>query len=160
MKLEKISRKQLFYTLEDAETAGESTMGHNRHTRDAVFMAAACCVAMRSPDPRRQVGCMAVKEDGTPIAFSYNGLVPGADDIGFDWDNRPLVRKIVRHAEYNLVQFATSLVNATVYSTLQPCKDCEDMLRQAGVKRVVYKESYYECDRVAQLDSLSPSNSE
>jgi dCMP deaminase len=52
----------------------------------------------------------------------------------------------VLHAEANaILKVAKSTNNckgATLYLTLSPCKDCSKLVLQAGITRVVFKDSY------------------
>jgi dCMP deaminase len=52
----------------------------------------------------------------------------------------------VLHAEANailkLARSTQSAMDATLYLTLSPCKDCSKLAVQAGIKKVVYVDEY------------------
>jgi dCMP deaminase len=52
----------------------------------------------------------------------------------------------VLHAEANAIlkvaKSTNNCKNATLYLTLSPCKDCSKLILQAGIKRVVFRDSY------------------
>jgi dCMP deaminase len=78
------------------------------------------------------------------ISDGYNGTPAGFDnccenELGeTNW--------YVLHAEANaILKVAKSTNNckgATLYLTLSPCKDCSKLVLQAGITRVVFKDSY------------------
>ena len=92
---------------------------------------------------RKKVGAIIVN-DGMIISDGYNGTPAGFDnccenELGeTNW--------YVLHAEANaILKVAKSTNNckgATLYLTLSPCKDCSKLVLQAGITRVVFKDSY------------------
>lgn len=92
---------------------------------------------------RKQVGALIVK-NGMIISDGYNGTPSGfpnacEDDAGdTHW--------YVLHAEANAItkvaRSNNSAVNATLYITLSPCRECSKLILQAGIKRVVYTRGY------------------
>jgi dCMP deaminase len=92
---------------------------------------------------RKQVGALIVK-NGMIISDGYNGTPSGfpnpcEDDEGdTHW--------YVLHAEANAItkvaRSNNSAVNATLYITLSPCRECSKLILQAGIKRVVYTRGY------------------
>jgi dCMP deaminase len=95
----------------------------SRPSWDQYFMAFAYLAASRSTCIRRKVGAIIVKKHHI-LASGYNGL----------------------HAEQNaIVQAAahgTKIAASTIYCTNQPCGICAKMIVNAGIKRIVYAESY------------------
>jgi len=103
---------------------------------------------------RKQVGALIVK-DSMIISDGYNGTPAGFDnccenEIGeTHW--------YVLHAEANaILKVAKSTNNskgATLYLTLSPCKDCSKLILQAGITRVVFKDSYKDAEGINFLKS-------
>ncbi|TVZ52476.1 deoxycytidylate deaminase [Dokdonia sp. Hel_I_53] len=92
---------------------------------------------------RKQVGAIIVK-DKMIISDGYNGTPTGFENVCED-DNG-ITKWYVLHAEANaILKVASSTQSchgATLYITLSPCKDCSKLVHQAGIKRVVYTNSY------------------
>lgn len=116
------------------------------------FFGIAKVVATRSTCPRKQVGCVIVRENRI-LATGYNGSPPGeahCDDEGCDievsprWGIEHCVRTV--HAEANAIataaRFGTTLDGATAYVTLNPCERCSKLLKSAGVIAVHHLEDY------------------
>lgn len=117
-----------------------------RPSWDEYFMELAQVVAKRSTCNRRSVGAVLVREKRI-LTTGYNGSPPGLphciDDGCIMLDNH-CVRAI--HAEQNaIIQAALhgiDLRGATCYVTSSPCVHCSKMLIAAGIKRIVYLETY------------------
>jgi dCMP deaminase len=96
-------------------------------------------------------------KDGNVISFGYNGTPSGMDNC-CERDNVTLPHVI--HAEVNAVLKAaktgTSVDGSTLYLTLSPCLDCSKLILQAGVKRVVYLETYRNLDGPNFLKQFIP----
>lgn len=85
-----------------------------------------------------------IVKNGMIISDGYNGTPSGfpnpcEDDEGdTHW--------YVLHAEANAItkvaRSNNSAVNATLYITLSPCRECSKLILQAGIKRVVYTRGY------------------
>ena len=92
---------------------------------------------------RKQVGAIVVK-DRMIISDGYNGTPTGFENVCED-DNGN-TKWYVLHAEANaiskLASSTQSCVDATLYITLSPCKECSKLIHQSGIKRVVYLEAY------------------
>ena len=98
---------------------------------------------------RKKVGALLVR-DNMIISDGYNGTPSGfpnpcEDDHGdTHW--------YVLHAEANaILKVAKSTNNckgATLYLTLSPCKDCSKLVLQAGINRVVFKNSYKDTEGI------------
>lgn len=92
---------------------------------------------------RKQVGAIIVKDEMI-ISDGYNGTPAGFDNCCEDDDGN--TQWYVLHAEANaILKVAKSTNNckgATLYLTLSPCKDCSKLVLQAGINRVVFKDSY------------------
>ncbi len=103
---------------------------------------------------RKQVGALIVK-NGMIISDGYNGTPSGfpnacEDDTGdTHW--------YVLHAEANAItkvaRSNNSAVDATLYITLSPCRECSKLILQAGIKRVVYTRGYKDNSGIEFLQS-------
>ncbi len=105
----------------------------------------------------RQVAALIVK-DGRIISTGYNGTLKGApnccdvhDGDSFDREEHhkwSLMNEI--HAEQNAIAVAAksgiSLDGCTCYCSLQPCNTCLLLLIQAGIREIVYVDSYDKCN--------------
>ena len=128
----------------------------NRPSWDEYFMDFAVLTARRSTCLRRQVGAVIV-QDKHIIATGYNGAPRGIEHCGereggclreqlgiASGEKHELCRAL--HAEQNaIIQAAcmgSSIEGGTLYCTTQPCVICTKMIINAGIKRVVIKESY------------------
>ncbi len=92
---------------------------------------------------RKQVGALLVK-DSVIISDGYNGTPTGFDNCCED--NQGKTHWYVLHAEANAIMKVAksthSSFGATLYITLSPCKECSKLVLQAGIKRIVYLNSY------------------
>ncbi|WP_319510997.1 dCMP deaminase family protein [uncultured Draconibacterium sp.] len=99
--------------------------------------------AQNSYCKRRQVGALIVK-DKMIISDGYNGTPSGFENICEDEDNK--TKPYVLHAEANAItkvaKSGNSSDGATLYVTSSPCLECSKLIIQAGIKRVVFTESY------------------
>ena len=125
-----------------------------RPSWDEYFMEMAELARKRSSCIRRGVGAVIVK-DNRVLATGYNGAPAGIahcsetgclrEQLGVPSGQRhELCRGL--HAEQNaIIQAAKTGINidgATLYCTTRPCVICTKMIINAGIKRVVIKESY------------------
>ncbi|MFV0268319.1 MAG: deoxycytidylate deaminase [Draconibacterium sp.] len=92
---------------------------------------------------RRQVGALIVK-DKMIISDGYNGTPAGFENVCEDENNQ--TKPYVLHAEANAItkvaKSGNSSDSATLYVTSSPCLECSKLIIQAGIKRVVFTESY------------------
>ena len=92
---------------------------------------------------RRQVGAILVK-DKMIISDGYNGTPSGFENVCEDEND--VTKPYVLHAEANAItkvaRSNNSSENATLYVTSSPCIECAKLIIQAGIKRVVYTDSY------------------
>lgn len=99
--------------------------------------------AQNSYCKRRQVGALIVK-DKMIISDGYNGTPSGFENICEDENNK--TKPYVLHAEANAItkvaKSGNSSEGATLYVTSSPCLECSKLIIQAGIKRVVFTESY------------------
>lgn len=92
---------------------------------------------------RRQVGALIVK-DRMIISDGYNGTPSGFEN--HCEDDEGYTKWYVLHAEANAIlkvaSSTQSCKGATLYITLSPCKECSNLIHQAGIVRVVYLQEY------------------
>jgi len=92
---------------------------------------------------RKQVGTILVK-DRRIISDGYNGTPSGFENICEDEEGQ--TKWYVLHAEANAILKCASsnqnCVDATLYITLSPCKECSKLILQSGIKRLVYLDKY------------------
>lgn len=92
---------------------------------------------------RRKVGALIVK-DKMIISDGYNGTPSGFENVCEDENNQ--TKPYVLHAEANAItkvaKSGNSSDGATLYVTSSPCLECSKLIIQAGIKRVVFTESY------------------
>ena len=125
---------------------------------DRYFMDIAERTAAMSYAEKRKVGCVIVR-DNHIIAAGWNGQPAHMDNCcEYRDENGELKTKdTVIHAEANALYWCarTEIITdgATCYTTLSPCKHCALGLIQSGIKRVVYKELYWN-DEKTGLDLL------
>jgi dCMP deaminase len=119
---------------------------------DLVYMKMASEWGQLSNARRKKVGALLVKNN-TIIADGYNGTPSGfeneCENPIFDEDGAFLdyeTKWYVLHAESNalakVAKSTQSSEGSTLYVTMSPCRECSKLILQAGIKRVVYSESY------------------
>lgn len=121
---------------------------------DSRYMRMAKIWAENSYCDRRRVGALIVK-DKMIISDGYNGTPCGFENVCED-PVTGLTKPYVLHAEANAItKVAKSLSSsdgATLYVTASPCIECAKLIIQAGIRRVVYCDSYHSHDGVALLE--------
>jgi dCMP deaminase len=95
---------------------------------------------------RKKVGCLIVK-GGQIISDGYNGTPAGYDnnceyETRFGYETKPEVLHAESNALMKLAKSTNSSKDSTIYLTMSPCFDCAKLIIQAGVKRVVYSDTY------------------
>jgi dCMP deaminase len=117
-----------------------------RISRDEMLMRMAEAAAGRTDCGRapRGVGALIARE-GRPISAGYAAPPAGAEPCGATCNlDLPCTRTI--HAEANAIYFAArhglEVEGATIYCTTEPCLKCAEAIIQAGIKEVVYRDSY------------------
>ena len=109
-------------------------------------MALAHVASLRSEDPFRKVGAVAIDFDNRVIGTAYNGLAPGYNAAPDFWSDRDDRRKYMLHAEVNLCSLFTRGNVRLVACTAKPCTSCMQMLCAYGVKEVYYRDDYPESE--------------
>ncbi|MCJ7578176.1 MAG: dCMP deaminase family protein [candidate division Zixibacteria bacterium] len=117
-------------------------------------MSIAELAATRSTCLRRQVGAVIVK-DKKILATGYNGAPSGLkhcletgclrEKLGIPSGERHELCRAT-HAEQNaIVQaalFGVSIKDGILYSTTQPCILCTKLIINAGIRKIIIKDSY------------------
>ena len=110
---------------------------------DKRYMRMATIWAENSYCIRRQVGALIVK-DKMIISDGYNGTPAGFENVCED--DMGKTKPYVLHAEANAITKVAKSANncdgSTLYITASPCIECAKLIIQAGIKRVVYSDSY------------------
>ena len=131
----------------NSENISESPSKQARYDRAYLRMATEW--AKLSHCKRRQVGAIIVKNN-IIIADGFNGAPSGFENCCEDSNGR--THWYVLHAEANaILKLAKSNnrgQNSTLYIPLSPCKDCSKLILQAGIKRVVYINSYKDSEGI------------
>lgn len=101
---------------------------------------------------RRQVGALLVKNKMI-ISDGYNGTPSGFENVCEDETGK--TKPYVLHAEANAItkvaKSGNSSEGATMYVTTAPCLECSKLIIQAGIKRLVYRDSYRITDGIDLL---------
>jgi len=121
---------------------------------DDYFMAIARVLASRSNCCRRKVAALIIK-DRRIISTGYNGTprgIPNCFEGGCprcaseEASGERLGECICAHAEENAIVQAAyhgiAVNGGTLYSTMSPCLMCVKMIINAGIREVVYAETY------------------
>ena len=92
---------------------------------------------------RKKVGAIIVKNKMI-ISDGFNGTPSGFDNNCEDENGD--TNWYVLHAEANAIlkvaKSTNSCLDATLYLTLSPCKECAKLIHQSGIKRLVYSKQY------------------
>jgi dCMP deaminase len=116
---------------------------------DNAMMNTAYIWSRESKCKRLKVGAV-LAIDGRIIMNGYNGTVAGTDNCCEEDPNvdpsETATKPTVLHAEKNLTLFCErkgiSAVGTTLYLTASPCAECAELIIKAGIRRVVFSESY------------------
>lgn len=114
----------------------------NRLTVPEYAIALASVAALRSEDPFRKVGAVALDHSNRVIGTAYNGLAPGYDAPPGFWDDRDARQKFMLHAEVNLCSLFVRGAAAIVAVTTKPCTSCMQMLAAYGIREIYYRDEY------------------
>lgn len=141
-------------TRENALEAKQPSSQDPRPSYDEYFIDIAYLVSRRSTCRRRQVGAVIVKNDRI-ISTGYNGAPRGIKhclEIGCLREQLKIpsgkMHELCRgvHAEQNAIAhaafFGVEVKDATLYLTHSPCIICTKILINAGIRELVYEESY------------------
>ena len=130
-------------------------MGYNEEKQrqlDLRYISMARIWAENSYCVRRKVGALIVK-DKMIISDGYNGTPSGFENICEDEQGK--TKSYVLHAEANAItkvaKSANSSLGGTLYVTASPCMECSKLIIQAGIRRVVYCDSYHSDEGIQLL---------
>ena len=69
-----------------------------------------------------------------------------------------VTNELTLHAEQNIISFCAKngipTEGTTMYITLSPCKTCAKLIKQCGIKEVVYNEEYRDTSGIEFLKSV------
>lgn len=125
-----------------------------RLTRDEALMECAMVWQKRSTCLRLRVGAIVARE-GRVLVTGYNGAPTGQEHCHpkVCGTENPCTRTV--HAEANCIAFAAkygiALAGGELYTTDSPCKNCAELIANAGIIRVVYLRPYRD---LAPMDLL------
>lgn len=118
---------------------------------DDIYMDLAKTLALKSHCVKMQVGAVLTK-DTRIISLGYNGPPSGTHNCDTEWPDEGCPRdskggcSLAIHAEQNAVLYAAknkmSVEGATLYVTLSPCLACAKVVFTAGIKKVIFLNSY------------------
>lgn len=135
---------------------------------DNYFMNMAHNLATKSHCLRRKVAAILVSSDGQQIITAINDPLPYSTKCIEEGCIRemkhiksgtaPEACRCV-HCETSLIcqcaRLGVSTLNATVYTTLQPCISCAKVLIDAGVARIIYSECYPDKEALRLLKEMN-----
>ncbi len=131
-------------------------MGYNQEKQrqlDSRYLRMARIWAENSYCVRRQVGALIVK-DKMIISDGFNGTPSGFENICED-ELTNKTKPYVLHAEANAITKVAKSANncdgATLYVTCAPCIECSKLIIQAGIRRIVYLDTYSADDGINLL---------
>ncbi len=121
---------------------------------DTYFIRIAMDISKRSTCHRRAIGSVIVNDDHEIVSTGYNGNPRGQkhcseigcirEELNITSGEKSEVCTAV-HAEQNaLLQAGKGSRGSTLYTTVMPCNTCAKMIVNAGIRRVVYKDTYPE----------------
>jgi dCMP deaminase len=126
-----------------------------------VYMQTAYLFATLSKAVRAKVGAVLVTETGVTIS-GVNGTPSGTDNNceNTRWNHLTKSHELVTkqeviHAELNCILKAAkegvSVTNSSLFVTLSPCLSCAAMIKQAGIRKVYFREQYRDNSGVQYL---------
>jgi dCMP deaminase len=123
-----------------------------QHQFDLRYLEMARIWSSNSYCKRRQVGALIVK-GRMIISDGYNGTPSGFENECEDENDH--TKPYVLHAEANAITKVAKSNNssegATLYITASPCMECAKLIIQAGIRRVVFSDSYRILDGIELL---------
>ena len=139
--------------INENDAMGADVNQNKQFLLDQRYLKMAVVWAQNSYCKRRQVGALLVK-DKMIISDGYNGTPSGFENNCEDENNRTF--PYVLHAEANAITKVAKSNNssegATLYVTSSPCLECSKLIIQAGIKRVVFYDSYHMADGIELLE--------
>lgn len=113
-----------------------------------MYMDIAARVAAMSHAVRKKVGAVITKNDNI-ISYGWNGTPAGGSNVcEITLEDGSLeTKREVLHAESNAISKlaengGVGAQGATLYTTWSPCFECSKLIRQAKIRRVVFRNQY------------------
>ena len=139
------------------------TINPSRIDLDEAYLQMAEVWAWRSKANRLQVAALIVR-DRQIISDGYNGMPSGTppEDEVCEYhspEGELKTKSIVLHAESNaILKIARNggggADGATMYTTHSPCVECAKLIRQAGIARLVFRNTYRDTSGLELLKGL------
>lgn len=107
--------------------------------------------SLRSEDPYVQVGSCALDYSNRVIGVAYNGLASGITVANAFWEDRDERRPFMIHAEVNLLSLVKRGECKLLACTLLPCSCCASMIASYGIKKVIYKDTYFRDEKALEI---------
>ena len=117
-------------------------------------MALAQVASLRSEDPYRKVGAVALDWDNRVIGAAYNGLAPGFEAPEGFWADRDARQRFMLHAEINLCSLFRRGEAKLVASTTMPCTACMQTLCAYGIEQIVLRRELPRVPRAGDRGAL------
>lgn len=115
---------------------------------EKMYMDIAHIVSQLSRCNRKKVGAIIVK-DCNIVSFGYNGTPTGFCN---ECEENDVTKDEVIHAEMNaILKAGTKTQGATMYVTMSPCIECAKIIKQSGLKCVVFDELYRDTQSLQKL---------
>ena len=111
-------------------------------SKDGMAINIAKVFALRSKDPKTQVGACILDRDYRLVSGGYNGLSHGMEDSDHIW-SKEVKHDFVVHAEVNaILNSRTPVKGCVLFATKFPCKECCKSIIQAGIVEVVFSDNH------------------
>jgi dCMP deaminase len=107
--------------------------------------------SLRSEDKFVKVGSCALDSSNRVIGVAYNGLASGIKVDDTFWNDRDARRPYMIHAEVNLLSLFKRGECSLLACTLLPCSCCASMIAAYGIKKVVYRDTYFRDDKALDI---------
>ena len=107
--------------------------------------------SLRSPDKFVKVGACALDNTNRVIGVAYNGLSSGIEVPSEFWEDRDKRRPFMIHAEINLLSLFSRGKCRLLACTLLPCSSCASSIVAHGVKKVVYRDTYFRDEKALDI---------
>lgn len=123
----------------------------NRISWEEYALRIAEVAALRSEDTFVQVGSCALDYSNRVIGVAYNGLASGINVPDTFWNDRDGRRPFMIHAEVNLLSLVKRGECKILACTLLPCSSCASMIASYGIKKVIYKDTYFRDEKALEI---------
>lgn len=108
-------------------------------------------ISLKSPDPKKQVGCILVSPNGDILSLGYNRL-PKENHDNIDWSDRKYIKNIIIHAEMDcLTRSNGNISDCILYCTLSPCTECFKLIMANNISTIYFIERHKTFDSVNEI---------